>query len=229
MPQAWPVEDALLTRVDSANVRIYDSTGDLLNIVREAAPACIVLVSHDPRFGPLRRDPRSIRWAHETRRGYDPQAARCRTMLFATSGQSLARLPGYAGVARPFRDWSFLDEVECSYTPGPLCVLGTGCLSDPWCNFKSFQALAEKFTATRFVWHGAPRVNRWQNVEFFTAETSTLTRLLSTADILLWCAVDDPFPLAAFHALYLGVRVWMFTKHLSFDFPDLRSDNLAIN
>ena len=57
----WPVEEALLTRVDAANLRIYDSTGDLLSIVREAAPACIVLVSHDPRFGALRRDPRTIR------------------------------------------------------------------------------------------------------------------------------------------------------------------------
>ena len=55
------MEEALLTRVDAANLRIYDSTGDLLSIVREAAPACIVLVSHDARFGALRRDPRTIR------------------------------------------------------------------------------------------------------------------------------------------------------------------------
>lgn len=204
-------------------LRTYETVGELRQIVTEARPACIVLSSHDPRFESLRRDPRTIRWTHEVPRCFDPQASRCSTPLWATNGYVMQNLPGYVGVARPFQSWDSLDAVHCVYTPGPIRVLGTGNMADPQSNFKAFQALAEKYRTMHFAWHGATRNKRWANMEFCTCERS-FTDLLSTTDILLWTADNDPCPLLIFEGLYLGARVWLFEKSFRFQLAPLSSN-----
>ena len=205
------------------DVRVFETVGELRQIVSVARPACIVLSSHDPRFDSLRRDHRTIRWAHEVPRCFDPQASRCCTPLLATNGQVMKHLPGYAGVALPFRCWDHLDAITCVYTPGPIRVIGAGNMADPRSNFKSFQVLAEKYKTMHFVWYGATRNKRWANMEFCTSDC-TFTDLLAAADILLWTADNDPCPLQIFQALYLGVRVWLFEKSFIFALPALNSD-----
>jgi hypothetical protein len=206
-----------------ADIRVYETVGELRQIISDARPACIVLSSHDPRFESLRRDARTIRWAHEVPRCFDPQASRCGTPLLATNGLVMRNLPGYVGVARPFQSWDHLDAMRCAYTPGPIRILGTGDMADPRSNFKAFQVLAEKYRTMHFVWHGATRNKRWANMEFCTGDRS-FTELLSTMDILLWTADDDPCPLRIFEGLYLGVRVWLFEKSFRFQLAPLNSD-----
>jgi hypothetical protein len=94
-------------------------------------------------------------------------------------------------------------------------VLATGDISKAQSNFKSFEMLAEKYKALQFIWHGALREKAWNNIQFYTKQTP-LTALLSCADLLVWCADNDPCPLAVFQALYMGVRVMLFSKSVTY-------------
>ena len=201
----------------------YQTRASLHHMVRCARPLCIVLSSHDIRFGALRRDPRVLRWAHETPRFYDPQASRCVTPLFATAHEPFVAVSKYAGCAPSYcRSWAALDAEPCQYSPGPVRVLATGDIWKVQSNFKSFEMLAEKYKALQFIWHGALREKAWGNIQFYTKRTS-FPALLSRADLLVWCADDDPCPLSVFQALYLGVRVMLFSKSVTYGLRTLAS------
>jgi hypothetical protein len=201
---------------------VYTSGGELKSLILRLEPRCIVLISHDPKFGILRRDPRTLRWMHEIQRCYDPQANRCHTPIFATSLTVARHLPGFAGEARPHRDWSIFNGLSCHYTAGPLRILGVGDISNPRSNFKAFQFVAEKYSAQQFIWVGSTTLKQWQNILLLTAN-EPLEVLMQSCDIMLWCAEDDPCPMVALQALYLGVRVMLFQKSLRFTLPGLYS------
>jgi hypothetical protein len=52
----------------------------------------------------------------------------------------------------------------------------------------------------------------------------SLSSALSTADVFVWCAENDPCPLDIFHALYFGVHVLIFEKHYQFGLQTVNSD-----
>jgi hypothetical protein len=101
-------------------------------------------------------------------------------------------------------------------------VLATGNIWDPRSNFKAFEVLAEKYSTLQFIWHGALREKQWGNLQFYTKQTP-LIALMASADLLVWCADDDPCPLTVFEALYLGVRVMLFARSVDFGLRDLTS------
>lgn len=208
---------------DAVRVLYYSCSAELKHQIHTCNPLCILLSSYDKRFEALRRDARTIRWAHETPRVYDPQASRCFTPLYGTCEAALMSLSGYVGVARTFCSFDHLKDEVIEYAPGPIRILGVGDITDPRVNFKAFQYLSEKHTSALFIWHGATRNKTWGNLQLCTADTSK-PMLLSQCDYLLWCPEDDPCPLAVFEALYLGVRVFMFEKVIPFDLPQLLSD-----
>lgn len=200
----------------------YASADSLARLVQSFHPRCIILSSHDKRFASLRRHSSSIRWCHEVVRCYDPQASRCSTPLYM-SGDSPQKLPGFAGVARSFYSFDYLEGMECAYTPGPIRILGIGAIGDPRSNFKALQTLSEKHPSVLFVWHGATRNKQWMNMHLCTPDFS-LEELMSSCDYLLWCAEVDPCPLSVFIALYLGLRVMLFEKVVLYNLEPLISD-----
>lgn len=212
-----------LAAFSDVQYKFYQTRASLYHMVRIARPLCIVLSSYDIRFGTLRRDPRTLRWAHEMPRYYDPQTSRCATPLFATAPGPFNTANGYAGCAPSYRrSWATLDAESCQYAPGPIRILATGNILQPRSNFKSFEMLAEKYKALQFIWHGAPREKTWGNIQFHTKQTS-FTALLGSADLLLWCPDDEPCPLSVFQALYLGVRVMLFSKSVTYGLRPLTS------
>uniref|UniRef100_A0A6C0C238 Uncharacterized protein n=1 Tax=viral metagenome TaxID=1070528 RepID=A0A6C0C238_9ZZZZ len=208
---------------DSISVMYYTCLYDLKHMIHTCNPQCILLSSHDKRFGSLRRDSRAIRWAHETPRAYDPQASRCVTPLYGTGKSSLMALSGYVGMARSFCSFEHLSGGVIEYTPGPIRILGCGDISNPRVNFKAFQYLSEKHSSILFMWHGATRNKTWGNLQLCTPDVSKQD-LYSKSDYLLWCAEDDPCPLTVFEALYVGVRVYVFEKVTPYDLQPLLSD-----
>ena len=207
----------------SMRIIYYFSCAELKRLINICNPLCILLSSYDMRFEAVRRDARTIRWAHEMPRAYDPQASRCFTPLYGTCEAPLSALSGYAGLARSFCSFEHLEEETSEYNPGPIRILGVGDISNPRVNFKAFQYLAEKHTSALFIWHGATRNKTWGNLQLCTADISK-TSLLSKCDYLLWCPEDDPCPITVFEALYMGVRVFVFEKVISFNLPQLFSD-----
>ena len=201
----------------------YFSSLELKTFINTCDPLCILLSSHDKRFEAVRRDARTIRWAHEVPRAYDPQASRCSTPLYGTCEASLMGLPGYVGVARSFCSFDHLEDVLCAYTPGPIRIVGVGDITNPRMNFKAFQYLSQKHSSAIFIWYGATRNKTWGNLQLCTTEVSK-PLIFSTCDYLLWCAEDDPCPISVLEALYLGVHVFMFEKVISYNFPALRSE-----
>ena len=204
-------------------VRTFQSALMLRELVAAAQPACVVLSSHDACFQELRRDRRTVRWAHEVQRCYDPQASRCFTPLFAAAPQPLLPLAGFVGMARSYATIAHLDCSGGCYTPGPLRVLGCGDMSNPRCNFKAFEALASKHNTIRFLWHGATRNKRWGNIDFYNADVS-LMDVWHRVDMLLWCEETDLCPLLIFQALWSGIRVMLFEKSFQYGLTPLNSD-----
>lgn len=200
----------------------YASADSLLRHIQSFRPRCILLSSHDKRFASLRRHSNSIRWCHENARCYDPHASRCSTPLYS-SGSSLRKLPGYVGLAASFYSFDYLKEVECAYTPGPIRILGIGPINEARSNFKAFQTLSEKHPSILFVWQGANRNKQWMNIQLYTP-TTRIETLMSSCDYLVWCADDDLCPISVFTALFLGLRVMLFEKMVSFNLTPLTSD-----
>jgi len=202
--------------------QVYDTAASLIALVHQKKAWVILLSSYDTRFGNLRHSERTIRWTHEMPGYFDPQASRCNTPIFAASEDAARQLAGYAGVARPYQSFEYLNDLRCEYCPGPICILGVGDIMNPRKNFKSFQRLAEKYPMIKFVWRGANLNKSWKNLEFCTADTS-FQSLLAISDYLCWCPDDDLLPLMIFEALYVGVRVMLFEKHYSYGVPSLFS------
>ena len=201
----------------------FHSAADLRKAVSVLSPTAILLSSHDACFDALRRDPRTIRWTHEVPRCYDPQASRCSSPLFATGARACSHLPGFAGEACTFWDWSRqVGDARCEYTPGPVRVCGLGHTYDPRSNFKAFQVLVEKYATVQFTWVGASCNKHWHNLELLTPDAD-FADVLASSDVLVWCPDGDPCPTAVFQALYMGVRVQLYQKSFPFSLERLFS------
>lgn len=192
------------------------SESDLSHKCLRLDPACILLSSHDPCFGALRRHKRAIRWTHESPKCYDPQASRCLSPLYATSAATSGSLCGFVAEAR-----TYVPHIrsEVIYTNGVIRVVSVGDICNPRANFKAFQALAEKYPTVAFYWVGATMSKRWNNIHLKTYESACRENVINSSDLLLWCADDDPCPREAFCALWNGVEVWVFSKNNEVSLP----------